>query len=209
MAEPEPTVFVVDDDDAICESLQWLLEAEGLRVTTFASAEAFLAARRPEQPGCLVLDVRMRGMTGLELQARLAQLGDHMPVIVVTGHGDVPMAVRAVRAGALDFLEKPVNNDVLLARVRGALAMDAQRRQANAGRQAVQSRLDALTAREREVLELVVAGRANKQIAAALGIHEKTVEVHRRHLFQKLRVHSTVELVRLVMANHPAAEPTA
>lgn len=208
MTEPEPSVFVVDDDAAICESLLWLLEAEGLRVATFTSAEAFLAAWRPQQPGCLVLDVRMRGMSGLELQARLAEQGAPLPIIMLTGHGDVPMAVRAVRAGALDFLEKPVSNDVLLARVRRALELDSQRRAAEAGHRAVQTRLDTLTAREREVLELVVAGRANKQIAATLGIHEKTVEVHRRHVFQKLGVHSTVELVRLVMANHPAGEPT-
>jgi RNA polymerase sigma factor (sigma-70 family) len=202
MTESEPIVFVVDDDAAMCESMKWLLESAGLRVRTFDSAEAFLADFCPDQPGCLVLDVHMRGLSGLELQARLAGDGHKLPVIMLTAHGDVSMAVRAVKAGAIDFLEKPVNDQVLLERVRHALAVDARVRAKQGRRRDLGARLATLTPRERQVMDLVAAGRANKQIAAELGISEKTIEVHRRRVMEKMEVHSAVELVRLLMQGH-------
>jgi two-component system response regulator FixJ len=199
MESSERTVYVVDDDAVLCEALQALLEAEGLRVETHTSAESFLAARCGHEAGCLVLDVRMRGMSGLELQEHLVQLGATLPVIVLTGHGDVPMAVRAVKAGVVDFLEKPVNDQLLLERIRNALALDAQRRAQRVRRAEAQRRLDSLTAREYEVMERVVAGLANKQIAGELGITEKTVEAHRKHVMDKLAVGGVAELVVLVL----------
>ncbi len=199
MEVSEPTVFVVDDDAVLCEALQALLEAAGLRVETHTGAESYLAVRSGQEPGCLVLDVRMRGMSGLELQAHLMQQGATLPVILLTGHGDVPMAVRAVKAGAVDFLEKPVNDQVLLERIRHALTLDAQLRVRHAERADAQRRLDSLTPREYEVMERVVAGLANKQIAIELRISEKTVEVHRKHVMDKVAVGSVAELVALVL----------
>lgn len=208
--EMEPTVFVVDDDPAICESLAGLLESRGLRVRTYPSAETFLAAYDPRQPGCIVLDVRMRGMSGLELQATLARDGDGPPVIILTGHGDIPMAVRAAKAGAVDFLEKPVNDEVLLQRIH--LALEQERRTRSDRRQdhEVAARLADLTPREREVMDLIVAGLSNKQVATHLAITEKTVEVHRRRVLQKMGAHNAVDLVRLVVGHTPphGAPPT-
>ncbi|MCK4341119.1 MAG: response regulator transcription factor [Phycisphaerae bacterium] len=200
MTETEPTVFVVDDDAALCEALQWLLESEGLPVKAYDSAEAFLAEYESGQPGCLVLDVRMRGMSGLELQSKLSEQDFAIPVIIITGHGDVPMAVRAVKAGALEFLEKPVHDQVLLEHIRQALVLDARRRRELEKRSAIHTRMKRLTPREHEVMEHVVAGAANKQIAARLGIKEKTVEVHRRRVMQKMGVQNAVDLVRTVAA---------
>ena len=202
MANHEPTVFVVDDDAAMCESLACLLESQGLRARTFESAEAFLASYRPDQPGCLVLDIRMRGMSGLELQARLAQEEPAVPIIVITGHGDIPMAVRAMKAGAVDFLEKPVNDQVLLQRIRQALERDRLVRQQYQDRHATLTCFARLTPRERDVMKLVVDGKANKQIAAELGVAEKTVEVHRKRIMQKMNVRSAVALVRAVVGAH-------
>lgn len=199
MVESVPKVFVVDDDEAMCESVQWLLESEGLAAVTFDSAEAFLEAYTPTQPGCLVLDVRMRGMSGLDLHAKLVEEGIAIPVIIITGHGDVPMAVRAVKAGVVDFLEKPVHDQVLLEKIRQALERDAHTRRELEERRVAAEHLASLTPRERQVLELVVAGRANKQVAAQLRIAEKTVEVHRKRVMQKMEVHNVVDLVRAVM----------
>jgi two-component system, LuxR family, response regulator FixJ len=199
MPPPEPTVFVVDDDRAMRESLSWLLDSVGLHVRSYATAADFLADYDPAQPGCLVLDVRMPGMSGLDLQAELARRGVELPTIVITGHAEVSMAVRAVKSGAIDFIEKPFSDQLLLDRVRQALEMDRQAREVRTRRDDARRRLATLTAREREVLNLVVAGRANKEIASELGVSPKTVEVHRAHVMSKMCVDSLAELIRLTL----------
>ena len=200
MKKRKPTVSVVDDDKALCEGLRWLLESEGLNVQTHTSAEAFLDAYDPDCPGCLVLDVRMGGMSGLELQAKLAEQGLSAPVIILTGHADVPMAVQATKAGAVEFLQKPVDDQVLLDCIQRAIELDAQVRERQAADAGFAARIELLTPRQREVLDLVVAGKANKQIAAGFGVSPRTVEVHRKRIMRKLRVKSSVDLVRNVMA---------
>jgi FixJ family two-component response regulator len=197
--EPEAIVFVVDDDRAMRDSLRWLLESIGLTVRTYATAAEFLREHQPSQPGCLVLDVRMPGMSGLDLQAELVQRGAELPTIVVTGHAEVAMAVRAVKAGAIDFIEKPFSDQLLLDRVRQALEIDRQSREVRARREEARRRLASLSAREREVLELVAAGKANKEVAAALGLSTKTVEVHRAHVMSKMAVDSLAELIRVAI----------
>jgi FixJ family two-component response regulator len=197
---PPPVVFVVDDDPAMRDSLRWLIESTGLQVETFADARTFLARIRPELPGCLVLDVRMPDMSGLDLQSELARRGIGLPTIVVTGHAEVPMAVRAVKAGAIDFIEKPFSDQLLLDRVRQGIEMDRHERDGRARRAEVLRRMSLLTQREREVLDLVVAGRANKEIAAELHLSPKTVEVHRAHVMEKMQASSVAELVRLTIA---------
>lgn len=196
---PLPVVFVVDDDPAMRDSLRWLIESTGLQVETFADAQTFLARIRPELPGCVVLDVRMPGMSGLDLQAELARRGIGLPTIVVTGHAEVPMAVRAVKAGAIDFIEKPFSDQLLLDRVRQGIEMDRQERDGRARRAEILRRMSLLTQREREVLDLVVGGKANKEIAAALRLSPKTVEVHRAHVMEKMQASSVAELVRLAL----------
>jgi len=196
---PEPTVFVVDDDRAMRDSLRWLLESVGLSVRTYATAAEFLGDYDATRPGCLVLDVRMPGMSGLDLQAELTRRGAGLPTIVVTGHAEVPMAVRAVKAGAIDFIEKPFSDQLLLDRVRQALEIDRQDREVRGRREEARRRLESLTAREREVLGLVVAGRANKEIAATLGLSTKTVEVHRAHVMSKMEAESLAELIRVAI----------
>ncbi len=199
MPPPEPTVFVVDDDRAMRESLSWLLDSVGLHVRSYATAADFLADHDPAQPGCLVLDVRMPGMSGLDLQAELARRGVELPTIVITGHAEVSMAVRAVKSGAIDFIEKPFSDQLLLDRVRQALEIDRQAREVRSRREDARRRLATLTAREREVLNLVVAGRANKEIASELGVSPKTVEVHRAHVMSKMCVDSLAELIRVTL----------
>jgi two-component system, LuxR family, response regulator FixJ len=194
---PEPTVFVVDDDRAMRDSLRWLLESVGLTVRTYSTAADFLREYEPAQPGCLVLDVRMPGMSGLDLQAELVRRGAGLPTIVVTGHAEVPMAVRAVKAGAVDFIEKPFSDQLLLDRVRQALEIDRLEREVRHRREEARRRLESLTAREREVLGLVAAGKANKEIAASLRLSPKTVEVHRAHVMSKMAVDSLAELIRV------------
>jgi FixJ family two-component response regulator len=196
---PAPVVFVVDDDPAMRDSLRWLIESTGLEVETFADAHTFLARIRPDVPGCLVLDIRMPGMSGLDLQTELTRRGVGLPTIMVTGHAEVPMAVRAVKAGAIDFIEKPFSDQLLLDRVRQGIEMDRQEREGRARRTEVLRRMSLLTQREREVLHLVVAGRANKEIAAALELSPKTVEVHRSHVMDKMQASSVAELVRLTL----------
>lgn len=193
----EATVFVVDDDAAMRESLRFLVESVGLDVETFERAEDFLARYDPELPGCLILDVRMPEVSGLELQERLAEYGSGLPIIMVTGYGDVPMAVRAMRNGAVDFIEKPFSDQHLIDRVQEAIARDRLRRTERKGRESVARRVSTLSAREREVLDLVVTGKANKVIAHELGLSPKTVEVHRARLMKKLNVSSVAELVQL------------
>jgi two-component system response regulator TtrR len=193
----EATVFVVDDDAAMRESLRFLVESVGLDVETFERAEDFLARYDPELPGCLILDVRMPEVSGLELQERLAEYGSGLPIIMVTGYGDVPMAVRAMRNGAVDFIEKPFSDQHLIDRVQEAIARDRLRRTERKGRESVARRVSTLSAREREVLDLVVTGKANKVIAHELGLSPKTIEVHRARLMKKLNVSSVAELVQL------------
>lgn len=199
MSEQTQTIYVVDDDEAMRDSMNWLLEGEGYKVVSFDSGESFLAARHDEMRGCLVLDVRMPDMSGLELHEKLDALGSHLPIIFVTGHGDVPMAVAALQRGACDFIEKPFHNEDLLSRIRRALDLDleiATRRQQN---NAIAHRLEQLTQREREVMRLVVAGKLNKQIADELDISMKTVEAHRARVMEKMGVRTLAELVKAVM----------
>jgi FixJ family two-component response regulator len=195
----EPTVFVVDDDPAVRESLHWLVESEKLNVETFPSAADFLDAYEPGRPGCLLLDVRMPGMTGLEMQEQLRQRSIDLPTIIITGHADVPIAIKAMKAGAVDFIEKPFNDEALLASVRSALEAHSRNRADAELRREAKTRLDQLTKREHEVLGLVVKGLSNKRIAAVLGISEKTVEVHRGNMMRKMRVGNVAELVRVAL----------
>ncbi|MBU0639726.1 MAG: response regulator transcription factor [Planctomycetes bacterium] len=196
---PEPTVFVVDDDPGMRGSLRWLIESVGLRVKVFESAREFLAAYDPERPGCVVLDVRMPGMSGLELHEELSSMHGAVPAIIITGHGDVPMAVRAMKAGAVDFLEKPFGDQVLLDCIRKAIRQDATSRRERAQRAEAAARLMRLTPREHEVMSLVVAGKANKQVAAELGLSEKTIEAHRARVMEKTQSDSLAELVQLAV----------
>lgn len=191
------TVFIVDDDEDIRDALAWLFQSRDVSTREFASAEAFLDALPLDGPGCILLDIRMEGMSGIELFDRLRELDCRIPVIFLTGHGDVPVAVAALKKGARDFVEKPFNDNQLVDRVIEALRADADRRTRDAGRQTVASRLASLTARERAVMELILAGKLNKQIAEELGIAMRTVEVHRAHVFDKMGVRSAVELAHL------------
>lgn len=194
------TVFVVDDDDAVRDAVVRLLAANRLPARAYASAEAFLAEIRPGQPGCLLLDVRMPGLSGPELQAELAARGVDLPIVFLTGHGDVRTSVQAMKAGALDFLEKPVLGALLVERVRAALSVAAERRRVAEARARVRARFDRLSAREREVAELVLDGLSNKEIARRLFISHRTVEVHRAHIMQKLGAETLLELARLADA---------
>ena len=200
MPEPEPTVFIVDDDEAMRDALDTLIRSVGMRTSLHASADEFLAAYDPEQPGCLVLDVRMPGMSGLDLQDALAEQGIKLPVIIITGHGDIPMAVQAMRAGAVDFLEKPFREQELLHRIHQAVEQDARAQQDRAAKAEITARLASLTPREGQVLDLVVAGKPNKAIAGELGLSHKTVEFHRAKIMDKMRADNVAELVRMVLA---------
>lgn len=195
----QATVFVVDDDQAMCESLCWLIESIGLKAKSFTSAKDFLEAYNPATPGCLVTDVRMPDMTGLELHSRLTECGSPLPVLIITGHGDVPMAVRAMRKGAFDFLEKPFNDQTLLERIQQAILKDHQQREAILRELQYQTRIKSLTTREKQVLDLVVQAKLNKQMAGILELSEKTIETHRANLMRKMNATTVVELVRMVM----------
>jgi FixJ family two-component response regulator len=197
----DPTVYIVDDEPAIRDSLAMLLRSVGLRAQTFPSATAFLEAYGPELSGCLVADVRMPGMSGLELQEALAARESALPVIIITGHGDVAMAVRAMKAGAADFIEKPFNEQVLLDAVHRALASRKPGGgPSSAGRAELEARVAALTPREKEVLLLVADGRPNKVVATRLGLSTRTVEVHRAKVMEKMQARSLAELVRMAIA---------
>ncbi len=191
-----PTVFIIDDDSSVRDAVSLLLRTDGLNVAAFASAAAFLEAVTVQQPGCLVLDVRMPGMSGLDLQKQLQARGFGMPILFMTGHGDVPMAIRAMKAGAFDFLEKPFQGAKLLERVREALALDARQHGRQARRAEAAARLALLSPREREVLDRVVIGQYNKVIAAELGISLSTVEIHRKRVMEKLQAESLADLIR-------------
>jgi FixJ family two-component response regulator len=199
----QETVFVVDDDEAVRDSLRWLLEANGYRVQCFSSAEQFLEAYQATQLGCLILDVRMSGMSGLELQERLIAENASLPIIFVTGHGDVPMAVSTMKKGAMDFIEKPFDEAELRKLVERML--DKARTESTTALQqrAAAERLGKLTAREHQVLERIIAGRLNKQIADDLGISIKTVEAHRANIMEKLNVNTVADLLRLALSTKP------
>ena len=192
-------VFIVDDEEAVRDSIAMLLRSVGLPTRTYPDAAVFLREHQPELPGCLVLDVRMPRMSGLELQQELNRRGWTLPVIFITGHGDVPMAVEAMRAGALDFLQKPFNDDELIRRVQKALRQDAQERAQLREREQLRQRFEELTPREAEVARLIVAGQANKAVALDLGLSERTVELHRAHLMQKMGARSLAQLVQMLL----------
>jgi two-component system response regulator FixJ len=198
----EPTVFIVDDDQAVARSLRWLIESVQLKVETFASAQAFLDGYAAAKPGCLVLDVRMPGMSGIELQERLTVQRIRIPIIFITGHGDVQMAVRAVQAGAFDFIEKPFNDQDLLDRIQRAIAVDSERRERDSQRAQLSTLFAGLTPREREVMDLVVEGMSNKAVANTLGLSAKTVEVHRAKVMEKMNARSVSDLVKMSMLNN-------
>ena len=202
------TVFVVDDDAAMRDSLRWLVESIDLPVRTFKNAAAFLDEYSPDQPGCLVVDVRMPGMSGLELQEQLIAREISLPVIVISGHADVPMAVRAMKGGAVDFLQKPFDDQVLIERINNAIGRDRRARQNGLRQTDLAALFDRLTPREREVMELVVSGKANKQIAAILDRSEKTVEHHRAHVMRKMEAGSLAELVKLRIEYGAATDGT-
>lgn len=199
-ARDEPIVYIVDDDPALRDSLKWLLESVGLQAASYARPQDFLENYPRGQAGCLLLDVRMPEMSGLHLQQRLPELGIHLPVIIITGHGDVPMAVTAMKHGALDFIEKPFNDQLLLDCVQNALHHDQEHRQAQARNRTVAERFGSLTRREREVMELVVQGLPNKAIAETLEVSRKTVEVHRAKVMDKMRAESLSDLIQMAMA---------
>jgi FixJ family two-component response regulator len=192
-------VYIVDDDEAMRDSLAWLLESQGFAVTAYASAEDFLAACRDGMAGCIVLDVRMPGMSGLELYEKLNARHCTLPVIFITGHGDVPMAVSALKKGAVDFIEKPFGDKDMLRLVAQCLELDRANREKNRLGEAAARRLAALTEREVEVMDLIIAGKLNKQIADVLNISIKTVEVHRSRIMDKMEVRTVAELVQAVM----------
>jgi FixJ family two-component response regulator len=198
MTEAGATVFVVDDDPAVRESMGLLMASAGLRSRGFSSAREFLAAYEPGTPGCLVLDLRMPGMSGVELQHELRRRGATLPTIFLTAYADVPTAVGAVRAGAVDFMQKPVDGRHLLTRVRDALGIDSRSRARRSAAEDARERLACLTPRESEVLHLVVEGHSNKAIAKALGISRRTVETHRARIMHKTEAASLVDLIRIV-----------
>lgn len=198
----EPVVFVVDDDQAMVESLSWVIESVGLKAKTFTRAQDFLDAFDPHQPGCLLLDVRMPGMSGPELQAKLKSISHHLlPIIFISGHGDVPLAVRVMKAGAIDFLTKPFNDQVLLESINKALRVDKTNREKEQESAQAEAKFALLSPREVEVLQGIVAGKQNKVISAELKISLKTVEAHRASLMKKMGVKSVPELVKLVLTN--------
>ncbi|MCD6707252.1 MAG: response regulator [Thiobacillus sp.] len=197
------TVFIVDDDAAMRDALAQLLETAGLQAETHADGPAFLAACEADRPGCLLLDVAMPGMTGFEVQAALNARGLTIPTIFLTGHGDIPMAVRAVQAGAVDFLEKPIQGAALLERVQRALALDLEWRQTQGRTQAIQQRYARLSSRERECMALIASGLTSKEVARELGISPRTVEVHRTHVMHKMGAVNLADLVNMAACCKP------
>jgi len=197
MQDEQAMVFVVDDDESVRESLESLLRSVGLRVAAFASAQEFLASPRDDVTSCLVLDLRLPGQSGLDLQKRMTELKIQIPIVFITGHGDIPTSVRAMKAGAVEFLTKPFGDQDLLDAIQQAIARDQTARQHHAGVAEILHRYETLTPREREVMELVVSGLLNKQVAAELNVSDVTVKVHRRQVMQKMRAGSFAELVRM------------
>ena len=199
MTDSAQTVFIVDDDEAVRDALQLLLRSVGLASESYSSAKAFLEAYDAQRSGCLVLDVRMPGLSGLELAQLLSERQVMLPIIFITGHGDVPMAVEAMRLGAMDFIQKPFRDQDLLDRIQAALQQDAEIRRALRERQTVRQRLARLTPREREVLDLLLAGKANKVIAFDLGVSQRTVEIHRARVMEKMEAKSLAALIQMVI----------
>ncbi len=199
MTQRPATVFIVDDDDSVRSSLRLLLKSVGLQAVAYGSAREFLASWDADQPGCLVLDVRMPSMSGLELQEELNRRGAIIPVIFITGHGDIPMAVEAMQHGAFDFLPKPFRDQDLIDRIQRAIERDARNRAQLLEKERIRARYESLTPREREVLALVTAGKANKVMAGDLGVSQRTVEIHRARVMEKMEASSLAQLVRMVM----------
>ena len=197
MSETDGLVFVVDDDASLRESLKNLIRSVGLRVEAFTSAQEFLRCKRLDLPGCLVLDVRLPGLSGLDLQKRMAEAAMKIPIIFITGHGDIPMTVRAMKAGAVEFLTKPFRDQDLLDAIQQALERDRKAREQRAEIEELRRRVESLTPRERDVLNLVVIGLLNKQIAGELGTSETTVKIHRHQVMEKMGANSLAELVRM------------
>ena len=197
MSEPDAMVFVVDDDGQTRDALKNLMRSVGLHVEVFASAQDFLRSKRPDVPACLVLDVRLRGLSGLDLQKRMAEANIEIPIIFITGYGDIPMTVQAMKAGAVEFLTKPFRNQELLDAIQQALERDRTTREQQAKNDELYARYDSLTPREREVMTLVVAGLLNKQIAGELGTSETTVKNHRHQIMEKMGADSLAELVKM------------
>src|SRR5271170_1271028 len=204
-----PTVFVVDDDEGVRNSMRFLLKSVGLATRVLPSASEFLDTYEPSHPGCLVLDVRMPGMSGLELQRQLNLLGAVIPVIFITGHGDIPMAVEAMQQGAFDFLQKPFRDQDLIDRIQRALERDRSSREDLGQRNRIRERRDSLTPREREVLALVTSGSANKVMAADLGLSQRTIEIHRARVMEKMGASSVAQLVRMIMDLDDTQAPPA
>jgi two-component system, LuxR family, response regulator FixJ len=202
-----PTVIVIDDDEAVRSSLKLLLRSVKLPVAVYASAQEFLPRYAVDQPGCLIVDVRMPGMSGLDLQQQLNLLGAMIPVIFITGHGDISMAVEAMRHGAFDFLPKPFRDQDLLDRVQRALQTDADNRREIAQTERIRELFETLTPREHEVLELVTSGKPNKVMAADLGVSQRTVEIHRARVMEKMHANSLAQLVRMVMDLKESTSP--
>jgi two-component system, LuxR family, response regulator FixJ len=199
VSNARPTIFVVDDDAAVRDALKLLLRSVGQAVETFGSGQEFIDAYSEDRPGCLVLDIRMPGMSGLELQQKLNERHSILPIIFITGHGDVPMAVEAMQAGAVDFIQKPFRDQDLIDRINQALEKDNNNRAALGERNDIRRRLETLTPREREVLDLVVHGKANKVIAGDLKLSQRTVEIHRARVMEKMQASSLAHLVRMVL----------
>jgi FixJ family two-component response regulator len=197
MAEAQPIVFVIDDDISVREGISDLLRSIGLGVQTFASTQEFVNSKRPDALGCIILDVRLPGRSGLDFQQMLGELGIRLPVIFVSAHGDIPISVRAMKSGAIEFLTKPVNEQQLLDAVQAGIERDRANRQDSELATELRARFESLTSREREIMSLVVSGNLNKQIGFQVGLSEMTVKVHRSHVMQKMRAKSLVDLVRM------------